>query len=115
VFPWGEFPKGTRLCDVGGGKGHIALGILKAFPHLRVTIQDLPDVISDAKEVGLSIFATRLSSPDPTAKFWQTAMPEALENNQVDFAAIDFLKESPVKGSDIYYVGSFFFDHGCRR
>jgi hypothetical protein len=65
VFPWGDFPKGTRLCDVGGGKGHIALSILKASPHLHVTVQDLPNVISDAKEVGLSVITPHLSSPDP--------------------------------------------------
>jgi hypothetical protein len=34
-------------------------------------------------------------------------MPEALENGRVEFADIDFLKESPLKDGDIYYASDF--------
>ena len=51
VFPWDELPNGTRLCDIGGGKGHVMLGILKKHSHLRATIQDLPGAVKDAEQV----------------------------------------------------------------
>lgn len=41
VYPWSNLPDGAILCDVGGGNGHISLDILKAFPQLRVIVQDL--------------------------------------------------------------------------
>jgi hypothetical protein len=62
AFPWGDLPKGSKLCDIGGGKGHAALGILKAFPGLRAVIQDLPGVIADAKEVCSGHIFHRLAS-----------------------------------------------------
>lgn len=86
LFPWDKLPKGARLCDVGGGRGHVTLGILKKHSHLRAAVQDLPEVVKDAEQ------------------FWQTEMPGAIKNNQVDFAAIDFLKESPLKECDVYYM-----------
>lgn len=36
------------LCDVGGGHGHLACGLLGAYPHLEVTVLDLPEVVSQA-------------------------------------------------------------------
>ena len=50
-YPWASFPAGTRVCDVGGGKGHVAMALLKAHPHLKVVVQDLPGVIDDANKV----------------------------------------------------------------
>ncbi len=35
------------LCDVGGGHGHLACGLLQAYPHLAVTVLDLPEVIAE--------------------------------------------------------------------
>jgi len=86
LFPWDELPEGARVCDIGGGKGHVMLSILKKHPHLRATVQDLPGVVKDAEQ------------------FWQTEMPGAINSNQVNLAPIDFLKDSPVKECDVYYI-----------
>lgn len=40
-FDWGALGEGT-VVDVGGGNGYIAAAIAKAFPKLRLVVQDLP-------------------------------------------------------------------------
>lgn len=35
------------LCDVAGGYGHLACGITEAYPHLAVTVFDLPEVVGN--------------------------------------------------------------------
>jgi hypothetical protein len=47
------------LCDVGGGHGHLACGFLGGYPHLQVTVLDLPEVVGEtdqlwAPKLGLS-------------------------------------------------------------
>lgn len=54
VYPWQSLPSGTTICDVGGGNGHAMLNLLKAFPHLRVVIQDLKAAVEDGQEVSIS-------------------------------------------------------------
>jgi 16S rRNA G1207 methylase RsmC len=51
-YPWGSLPAGTSICDFGGGNGHIAARLLKAFPHLKFVLQDLSSVVEQGKEVG---------------------------------------------------------------
>ena len=46
-------PAGTTFCDVGGGIGSVSMALVKAHPHLKVTLQDLPNVIEQASEVSL--------------------------------------------------------------
>ena len=52
-FPWNDMPAGTTFCDVGGGIGGVSMALIKAHPHLKVTLQDLPNVIEQASEVSL--------------------------------------------------------------
>ncbi|KAK3682202.1 O-methyltransferase-domain-containing protein [Podospora appendiculata] len=40
-FDWAGLGSGT-VVDVGGGSGHNAVAVAKAFPRLRVVVQDLP-------------------------------------------------------------------------
>lgn len=42
VYPWSA-EKRAHIVDVGGGIGAATLPILRAFPELRLTVQDLPD------------------------------------------------------------------------
>ena len=35
------------LCDVAGGHGHLACGLLNAYPHLSAIVLDLPEVVAD--------------------------------------------------------------------
>ena len=86
AYPWSDVPKDAVVCDVGAGNGHVMLGLLKSHPHLRAVVQDLPSVIADGR------------------KLWDDQAPESVQGQRVDFVAIDFMKESPVKNCDIYYV-----------
>jgi len=56
-YPWDALPAGTRVCDVGGNKGHVSMALLRTHAHLKVVVQDLPNVIEDVKKVCLACVA----------------------------------------------------------
>jgi predicted O-methyltransferase YrrM len=76
-FPWATLGAGT-VVDVGGSHGFVAIDLAKAFPELKLIVQDLPAVIEDAKK-------------------------SVEEYGRVEFMAHDFFTEQPVKGADVYY------------
>jgi hypothetical protein len=41
-------------------------------------------------------------------QLWSRELPGALDEQRVDFVAIDFFKEGPVKDQDVYYVNILF-------
>jgi tRNA A58 N-methylase Trm61 len=45
-----DFSPFKRVVDVGGGSGALLIGILKANPHLRGTVFDLPRAVEGAKK-----------------------------------------------------------------
>lgn len=51
VYPWGSLPANSTVVDVGGGNGHATLDLLKAFPFLKIIVQDTPPVAIQGKEV----------------------------------------------------------------
>ncbi|KAH8798422.1 S-adenosyl-L-methionine-dependent methyltransferase [Flagelloscypha sp. PMI_526] len=85
-YPWNDYSEGTKFCDVGSGPGHVSLALAKAHPHLRITLQDLPGPIEQARA------------------FWSAKHPLAIENGHVQFQSFDFFKESPVPNQDVYYL-----------
>ncbi|KAM7187060.1 6-hydroxytryprostatin B O-methyltransferase, partial [Naviculisporaceae sp. PSN 640] len=38
-----------QVLDVGGAKGHVAIALAQRFPHLEITVQDMPAVIEGAE------------------------------------------------------------------
>ncbi|KAK7021286.1 hypothetical protein VNI00_017461 [Paramarasmius palmivorus] len=82
VYPWEKQPSGATLCDVGGGNGHVTMGPIKIYPHLKLVVQDQPNVLQLARE------------------FWTNKYPKALEDKRVDFVPLDFMKDTPVEGCD---------------
>jgi ubiquinone/menaquinone biosynthesis C-methylase UbiE len=87
-FPWKKFPKGTTVCDVGGGVGNISMQLAKSYPSLHLILQDLPHQLKVAKE-----------------KVWPERCPEAISEHRIEFIPVDFFQESPKRNCDIYYVG----------
>ncbi|KAG6372999.1 S-adenosyl-L-methionine-dependent methyltransferase [Boletus reticuloceps] len=88
-YPWNEV---KTVCDVGASIGTVSLPLAKMHPHLRITDQDLPEVLVQAKDV------------------WAKNAPEVLQNNQVEFIPLNFLEGSPVKGQDVYYLRNIIHD-----
>ncbi|KII94521.1 hypothetical protein PLICRDRAFT_182358 [Plicaturopsis crispa FD-325 SS-3] len=91
-FAWRDLPKGTKVCDIGGGVGGFCMEIARTYPGLDLTLQDLPRVIA------------------PARKIWDEACPEAVRENRIHFVPLDFLKEIPVGGQDIYYLRRVIHD-----
>lgn len=46
-----DLPAIRVLCDVGGGHGHLACGLLNAYPHIEAIVFDLPEVVNDAERL----------------------------------------------------------------
>ncbi|KAF9218493.1 S-adenosyl-L-methionine-dependent methyltransferase [Gyrodon lividus] len=88
-YPWNEV---KTVCDVGASIGTFSLPLAKTYPHLKITDQDLPEVLTQAKDI------------------WAKDAPEALQNNQVEFVALNFFEESPIKGLDVYYLRNIIHD-----
>ncbi|KAF5373523.1 hypothetical protein D9757_010489 [Collybiopsis confluens] len=92
VYPWASQAADTTVCDIAGGNGHVTMGLLKAHPHLKLVLQDQPQVIEMAKE------------------FWNTQHPTAIEKRRVEFEPFDFFKDTAVAGCDFYYIRSILRD-----
>jgi len=98
-FPWDKLPLNTTVCDVGGGVGNISMQLLRKHPQLRIKLQDMPERIKQAKEqVWPDMFPKALGSPNDGA------------GSMIEFKPIDFLKESPIKDCDIYFLKNIIHD-----
>ncbi len=89
AFPWGSLRDGATVCDVGGGIGVISMQLADAHPNLSIVLQDVPTQIEMAKN-----------------EVWPKSCPAAVVDGRVEFKAVDFFAESPVKGCDIYLVST---------
>ncbi|CAK5272568.1 unnamed protein product [Mycena citricolor] len=87
AYPWLACAPNPTVCDLGGGVGAMSILLARAYPKLRIMLQDLPDRMVQARDV-----------------VWPAECPEALEQGRVEFRAVDFLVEPPVPGCDVYYM-----------
>lgn len=71
-----------RFVDLGGATGHLALAVKDRYPHLHVTVFDLPQVIEVTKE---------------------------FTSDRVEMAGGDFFND-PLPPADIYAVGRILHD-----
>ncbi|KAL4262477.1 O-methyltransferase COMT-type [Pleurotus pulmonarius] len=92
IYPWGNLPGNSTVIDVGGGNGHATLDLLKAFPALKIIVQDTPAVAIQGRE------------------YWEKEYPIAIQDKKVDFIGFDFLAESPVTDGTIYYLRHVLHD-----
>ncbi|KAK7467339.1 hypothetical protein VKT23_004396 [Stygiomarasmius scandens] len=92
VYPWTSQSKNATVCDVAGGNGHVTMGLIKVHSHLKVVLQDQPQVLEQARE------------------FWNKEHPDAVTNQRVQFVPFDFFKDAAVEGCDFYYIRSILRD-----
>ncbi|KAJ7704582.1 S-adenosyl-L-methionine-dependent methyltransferase [Mycena rosella] len=92
MYSWGALPADMTVCDVGGNNGHATVEVLKAFPQLKLIIQDLPKVVEAGPEV-------RCGSTVITAL-----------KQRVEYVPLDFFGELPVKACDVYYLRHVLHD-----
>ncbi|KDQ60374.1 hypothetical protein JAAARDRAFT_67922 [Jaapia argillacea MUCL 33604] len=92
AYPWSTLPRGTRICDVGGGNGHRMIELVKVYPQLKVIVQDREAVLQDGK------------------KLWATERAEAVEEDKDTFTPLDFFSGIPVLDCEIYYVSLILHD-----
>ncbi|KAJ6558826.1 S-adenosyl-L-methionine-dependent methyltransferase [Mycena vulgaris] len=86
AFPWASLPKGAVVVDVGGGIGSAALLLAQKHPHLRVIVQDLPEVAANAQ------------------KSWEVQFPEVNQSGQVTFEGHDFFKPQSVHNASVFFL-----------
>ncbi|KAG1840374.1 S-adenosyl-L-methionine-dependent methyltransferase [Suillus subalutaceus] len=82
-YPWDNI---SSVVDIGSGIGTFSTPLAKMFPHLKITNQDLPEVLLEAQNA------------------WEKNAPEALLDGRVEFVPFNFLEDVPVVGKDVYYV-----------
>jgi len=92
AYPWGELSADTRVCDFGGGNGHVMLEVIKRNTGLRVVIQDMPPVLEGAKH------------------FWQATFPAAMSDQRVEFIGFNFFEEKPRDDCDVFYLRCVIHD-----
>ncbi|KAJ7036043.1 O-methyltransferase-domain-containing protein [Mycena alexandri] len=76
------------LCDVGSGVGSFSMPLSRLYPHIHISMIDLPGPIGQAKQ------------------FWTREYPEAIVEGRVKLVEGDFFKPITVKDQDIYYIGN---------
>lgn len=92
LYPWHTVAPDATFVDLGGSVGHVAMALLKANPHLKAVVQDLPSVIDQGLQV------------------WKQEAPEAVANARVRLESIDFFADAPVEGCDFYYMKHVLHD-----
>ncbi|KAJ3576709.1 hypothetical protein NP233_g252 [Leucocoprinus birnbaumii] len=92
-FPWHKLRKGSVVCDVGGGVGNISMQLAKRHPAIRLVLQDLPGQLEAAER-----------------KIWPERCPEAIAEKRISFVPLNFFKESPKQGCDIYFLKNILHD-----
>lgn len=72
---------------MGGGIGDITMQLAKAYPTLQLKLQDSPERIQQARD-----------------DIWPKQCPEAIEEDRIEFKAMDFFAEPPIAHCDVYLV-----------
>ncbi|KAM6501362.1 S-adenosyl-L-methionine-dependent methyltransferase [Amanita muscaria] len=92
AMDWKSLPQNTLVVDVGGGVGSATLAIARAYPHLKVIIQDRAPVVENGLEV------------------WKKEFPEAIQSGRVQFQVHNFLTAQPQKNADVFFLKHVLHD-----
>jgi len=89
---WESLPSGSVCVDIGGGIGTQTSLITKAYPHLKMIVQDQAVLEKQAEE------------------FWASKDPDALSSGRVKWQAQDFFKPQPVEHASVYFICRIMHD-----
>ncbi|KAJ8502546.1 hypothetical protein ONZ45_g11654 [Pleurotus djamor] len=94
AFDWKSLPSGSLVVDVGGGIGSAALSLATNIPAVKIVVQDLPNVVMNAK------------------KFWAEKRPDALITGRVELEVHDFFAPQPEtrKSASVYFLKQVLHD-----
>jgi hypothetical protein len=87
-----DFAPCQTIVDVGGGRGHLLIPLLLAYPHLHGVLVDLPSVVEEAR----------------------SAVEAAGVTPRCDLVAGNFFEQLPV-GGDAYVLGDIIHDWDDER
>ncbi|RWA12797.1 hypothetical protein EKO27_g2329 [Xylaria grammica] len=83
-FPWASLNDG-KVVDIGGGNGHISIGLAREFPSLRLVVQDIsPQMLSQAQPDG---------------------------NDRVTFQQYDFFDPQPIRDASAFLLRQCLHNH----
>jgi hypothetical protein len=80
AWPWGELHDGATVIDVGGSHGEAAIALARAFPSLKLVVQDID---------GPTILDADARKPADVA-------------DRVRYMTHDFFTEQPIHEADVY-------------
>jgi SAM-dependent methyltransferase len=81
AFPWANLGN-ANVVDIGGGSGHVSVRLARAFPRLKITVQD-----KDARMLEES-----------------TTLDLTGVEQRVSFMQHDFFTPQPIVGADAYFM-----------
>ncbi|KAG2417765.1 hypothetical protein HFD88_008984 [Aspergillus terreus] len=88
---WESIPAGGMLVDVGGSTGGAAIALAQAYPHIRFTIQDLPENVETGEKAAAASLPADIAS-------------------RLTFQAHDFTLPQPVRAADAYLLRMILHD-----
>ncbi|TFK47376.1 O-methyltransferase [Heliocybe sulcata] len=91
-YEWHSLTPEDLVVDVGGGTGMPAMMISRAYPDVRIVIQDREAITEQGKA------------------FWAAVYPEALESGRVIFQAHEFFDEQPVRNASVFILRTILHD-----
>ncbi|KIY03592.1 uncharacterized protein Z520_00283 [Fonsecaea multimorphosa CBS 102226] len=92
-FDWKALPKDSVVVDVAGNAGHCAIPIAEATdPSVRIVVQDLPKVVSAARDPATSVIPTHL-------------------RDRFEFMAHDYFTPQPIHGASVYFLRMIIHNH----
>ncbi|KZV87208.1 S-adenosyl-L-methionine-dependent methyltransferase [Exidia glandulosa HHB12029] len=92
-FDWGSLPKDATVVDAGGGVGAASLALARAFPDLRLVVQDRTKTIEQARG------------------YWEKHMPEGIASGRITLEAHDFFDAVQPRGAaDVYLLRFILHD-----
>lgn len=84
AYDWSQFKPGDKIVDVGGGVGHVGVGVAKRVkPGVEVIVQDRPSVVEQGRK---------------------------LHGHIVKLEPHNFFDKQPIRGAAVYYMRLILHD-----